>query len=303
MTPMETAIDRVQKAGGKLVKGKWEVEGNLNLSCLNLTELPPMRKIGGYFSCDNNQLTSLAGAPKKVGGYFSCSYNQLTSLAGAPNEVGGGFYCDGNQLTSLEGAPNEVGESFSCSYNQLTSLEGAPKRVGGGFYCNGNQLTSLAGAPEKVGGNFNCHNNQLASLEGAPKEVGGGFYCYSNQLTSLKGAPKEVGGGFWCYDNPLPRGTTYKGWLAGQQAPLPPTTTPPEEEGFYWVREVDRANSPYGGPYKYSKPKIVFVSASDAATNCGQYIRNTFGKLLRLEPSQKQIDYLFLGKKLVPPEY
>ena len=131
MTPMKIAVQRIKDAGGKLVKGKWNVPGDLYLSGLGLTQLPPMGVVGGGFYCGNNQLTSLEGAPK---------------------EVGGDFYCDGNQLTSLEGAP---------------------------------------------------------------EEVGGGFYCYSNQLTSLKGAPKEVGGGFWCYDNPLPRGTTYKGWLAG----------------------------------------------------------------------------------------
>ena len=132
--PMELAVQHIKDAGGKLVKRKWNVPGDLYLSGLGLTQLPPMGVVGGDFYCSNNQLTSLEGAPEKVGGDFSCSYNQLTSLTGAP------------------------------------------------------------------------------------KEVGGGFYCYSNQLTSLKGAPKEVGGDFFCDNNPLPRGTTYKGWLAEQQA-------------------------------------------------------------------------------------
>ena len=36
----------------------------------------------GYFSCADNKLTSLEGAPSVVNNDFSCSYNNLTSLAG-----------------------------------------------------------------------------------------------------------------------------------------------------------------------------------------------------------------------------
>ena len=128
---------------------------DLDLSNMDLTELPDMSTvtIQGNFKCNDNQLTSLTGAPKHVGGKFNCSGNQLTNLKGAPKQVDGGFY---------------------CSYNQLTSLEGAPENVGGDFYCSDNQLTSLTGAPEKVGGNFYCHSSLLTSLKGAPKQVDGG---------------------------------------------------------------------------------------------------------------------------------
>ena len=141
-SPMELAVQRIKDAGGKLVRGKWEVEveGDLDLSYLNLTKLPPMRKVGGDFYCSYNQLTSLEGAPEKVDGSFSCSYNQLTSLEGAPEKVGGSFFCNYNQLTSLEGAPEKVGGDFSCHRNQLTSLEGAPEKVGENFYCDNNPL-------------------------------------------------------------------------------------------------------------------------------------------------------------------
>ena len=76
----------------------------------------------------------------RVGGYFNCSINQLTSLEGAPREVVGSFDCSRNQLTSLEGAPRVVGGEFNCSINQLTSLEGAPREVGGRFYCSDNPV-------------------------------------------------------------------------------------------------------------------------------------------------------------------
>ena len=155
------------------------------------------------FYCDNNQLTSLDGAPKTVKGNFLCRSNQITSLEGAPQTVGGFFYCANNQLTSLDGAPKTVKGSFLCADNQLTSLVGAPKTVKGNFNCANNQpfLTSLIGAPKTVDGYFNCTKNQLTSLEGAPETVNGNFHCDNNQLTSLEGAPKTVNGIFYCASN------------------------------------------------------------------------------------------------------
>ena len=170
------------------------VKGDLDLSCMGLTELPNLGTVTvrGSFYCNNNQLTSLVGAPESVGGDFYCEDNQLTSLVGAPKSVGGDFSCRNNKLTSLVGAPKSVGGYFYCFGNQLTSLVGAPESVDGFFDCRYNQLTSLVGAPESVGGGFYCNNNQLTSLAGAPKSVGGDFYCENNQLTSLVGAPKDA---------------------------------------------------------------------------------------------------------------
>jgi hypothetical protein len=142
--------------------GTVDVDGNVHLHEKNLKELPlKFGKVSGVFYCDNNQLTTIEGAPKEVGGDFYCSHNKLTTIEGAPKEVGGDFYCNNNQLTTLEGAPREVGGSFYCHYNQLTTLEGAPKEVGGEFYCHNNQLTTLEGAPREVGVHFVCYNNPL----------------------------------------------------------------------------------------------------------------------------------------------
>ena len=137
--------------------------GDLDLSNMGLTELPDMSTVTilGNFSCAENQLTSLTGAPENVGGNFDCDHNQLTSLTGAPKEVGGNFNCADNQLTSLTGAPKEVGGNFNCDRNQLTSLTGAPKHVGGNFNCADNQLTSLMGVPEKIGGKILSDGNPL----------------------------------------------------------------------------------------------------------------------------------------------
>ena len=179
------------------------IKGNLDLSVMDLAELPDMSSITimGNFDCENNQLTSLTGAPKSVGGNFKCRNNQLTSLTGAPKSVRLAFDCENNQLTSLTGAPESVGH-FDCRNNQLTSLTGAPARVGGVFNCSNNQLTSLTGAPESVG-IFDCSSNQLTSLTGAPKSVSSDFNCRNNQLTSLASAPESVGGDFNCSNNQL----------------------------------------------------------------------------------------------------
>jgi hypothetical protein len=142
--------------------GGIDVDGNVHLNELKLTELP--LKFG------------------KVSGSFNCSYNNLVSLEGVPKEVGAGFYCSFNKLTSLEGSPIEVGGDFYCSFNKLTSLEGSPIEVGGDFYCATNKLITLEGALRDVGGDFNCSENQLTSLEGGPRGVAGNFYCRMNPI-------------------------------------------------------------------------------------------------------------------------
>ena len=164
--------------------------------------------VDGDFSCREQGLSDFKGVRfGVVGGSFYCYNNQLTTLAGAPREVGGNFYCYNNGLTTLAGAPREVGRNFWGHNNQLTTLEGAPREVGGDFWCKNNQLTSLEGAPQKVGRNFYCSDNQLTTLEGAPQEVGGSFDCDNNGLTTLEGAPREVRWDFNCNNNPVSRKT------------------------------------------------------------------------------------------------
>ena len=84
--------------------GSVDVNSNVDLSDMNLTELPlKFNKVSGYFDCGNNQLTTLEGCPKEVSGSFSCYGNQLTTLVGCPEKVGGSYNCYINKLTSLDG--------------------------------------------------------------------------------------------------------------------------------------------------------------------------------------------------------
>ena len=185
--------------------GLVDVDGHFNCGRQDLTDFKGIRfgHVKGNFYCDENQLTSLEGAPRSVDGNFYCNLNQLTSLVGAPKSVGGSFYCGTNELTSLVGAPESVNRSFWCSSNSLTSLKGAPQEVGGDFVCDRNSLTSLEGSPQRVGGYFVCDRNSLTSLKGAPRTIKMNFSCNINQLTSLEGAPQTVGGDFDCEYNPV----------------------------------------------------------------------------------------------------
>ena len=144
--------------------GLVDINGDFYCSGQNLQDFKGVRfgTVGRDFSCKNNQLTTLEGAPQEVGGGFSCASNQLTTLEGAPQSVGGDFWCQDNQLTTLEGAPQSVEVDFYCYDNQLTTLEGAPQSVDGGFNCENNELTTLVGAPRAVGGRFNCDGNTVS---------------------------------------------------------------------------------------------------------------------------------------------
>ena len=80
--------------------GLIDVNGNVNLMCEGLTELPlTFNKVSGYFSCANNTLTTLKGSPRWIGDWFSCYNNQLTSLEFSPDYIGGYFSCGCNNLT------------------------------------------------------------------------------------------------------------------------------------------------------------------------------------------------------------
>ncbi len=124
--------------------GSIDVDDYVNLADRYLTELPlKFNKITYWFSCSNNELTSLEGSPKLVGEGFYCNDNDLTSLEHSPEYVGGSFYCSNNKLTSLEHSPGKVGSDFYCSYNEITDLYSISNEIGGSFYCISNPLSSI----------------------------------------------------------------------------------------------------------------------------------------------------------------
>ncbi len=79
---------------------KVDIEGKVDMTNMKLTEIPV--KFG------------------RVGGYFDCSFNNLTTLKNCPDYISGSFYVHRNHLTSLEFAPTQIGLSFWIRENNLT---------------------------------------------------------------------------------------------------------------------------------------------------------------------------------------
>jgi hypothetical protein len=121
-----------------------------------------------------------------VGVNFYCNNNQLTSLQGAPASVGGDFNCSANPLTSLQYAPASVGGYFYCANNHLTSLQGAPASVGGYFYdfANGNDFTSPHIAADSSGVYWEYYNYQFRKHATNHHYVIGSYYADSATITS-----------------------------------------------------------------------------------------------------------------------
>lgn len=147
----EKALRKLRIKYRKQKDGTLVVDGDIYLSQKGIDRLPDLSAVvvKGNFSCANNNLVTLEGAPKYVGGYFSCDGNMLETLKGAPQFVDGSFSARRNKLTSLESAPVFVGGDFSCRSNDITTLEGAPAYVGGDFMCHANKLQSLQHAPQQ----------------------------------------------------------------------------------------------------------------------------------------------------------
>jgi hypothetical protein len=131
-----------------------DVDGDVNLWGKKLKSIPlNLNIVNGYFSCYDNNLTSLKGCPVRVGNYFSCHSNELTSLQYSPQYVeSGNFYCGMNKIESLQYCTELIRSNFWCYNNKLTSLEHHPT----------------------VYGNFNCYNNQINTFEN--------FYYYKEDV-------------------------------------------------------------------------------------------------------------------------
>ena len=61
-------------------EGKVDVEGNVDILNLDITEIPvKFGKVTGYFWCPDNKLTTLEGCPDVIGWTFMCYGNNLTN--------------------------------------------------------------------------------------------------------------------------------------------------------------------------------------------------------------------------------
>jgi hypothetical protein len=70
---VDTDLLDILERATKNQDGTYDVKGNVNLNRKQYSKLPMrFRNVSGTFYCNDNNLTSLNGAPKNVGGDFSC---------------------------------------------------------------------------------------------------------------------------------------------------------------------------------------------------------------------------------------
>jgi E3 ubiquitin-protein ligase SspH2 len=99
-------IERYLSSGGK----------TLNLSYLNLTELPELPKGLEKLYCDNNNLNQLPELPEGLK-YLFCNNNKLTHLPELPKGLKV-LYCWNNKINELPELPEGL-EYLNCSDNNL----------------------------------------------------------------------------------------------------------------------------------------------------------------------------------------
>jgi len=128
------------------IRDDGSIDVNGDVSILRYLEQLPLtfNVVNGYFSCGDNNLTTLEGCPKEVYGYFACGGNKLTSLEHSPKIVEGDFFCRFNDcITSLDGLENTITGAFDIQYcENLYSLKGFPKKVGS-FWYNGTPIEPI----------------------------------------------------------------------------------------------------------------------------------------------------------------
>ena len=116
-----------------------------------------------YFTCPNNQLTTLDVSQNTALENLWCTDNQLTTLDVSQNIALTGLYCYNNQLTALDVSKNTALTVLDCYNNQLTALDVSQNTSLIWFSCTGNQIkgeemtrlvNSLPDRTRKNGGEF-----------------------------------------------------------------------------------------------------------------------------------------------------
>jgi hypothetical protein len=99
-------------------QGQFRVCVSDNIEKYIVSRLPfNFRKVTGDFMCPK-QIMTLTGSPRHVGGTFTSGPDNqnISSLEGAPDYVGKDFWCMSTLLKSLEGAPEVIKGYFGTKW-------------------------------------------------------------------------------------------------------------------------------------------------------------------------------------------
>jgi len=127
--------------------GRVRVEGDLDLSGNNISELPPcLYKVEGKLYLNKNQISKIENIPSSVT-ELHLGDNQITKIENIPNTVTV-LSLSGNQIAKIENIPNSV-IHLGLSYNKITTIENIPDSVKT-LYLNNNQITKKGNIPDTV---------------------------------------------------------------------------------------------------------------------------------------------------------
>lgn len=123
LSPKWFGIERYEKD-----KGKYDVQGSVDLRYWELEELPyNFGIIHGNFYCSYNKLKTLKGSPTICLSSFDCSFNNLESLEFSPLKITDWLNCSNNKISSILNCPNVSRIDFEN--NNLSNLDGLPMSV------------------------------------------------------------------------------------------------------------------------------------------------------------------------------
>jgi hypothetical protein len=141
----------------------------LDLSKLELTEVPPLPRGVKHLYISSNLLTALPELPEGIE-MLSVNNNQLTTLPKIPDSVQT-IYCERNLLTSIPRLPSKL-STLVCSHNQLSELPELPKKLII-LACKNNLLKTLPDLSDLA--SLDCEDNplEIPPPSRVPRDVGG----------------------------------------------------------------------------------------------------------------------------------
>ena len=105
-----------------------DLKNDLYLRNCSIKEFPnyiQFNNVAGSVSLADIGLISLRGCPRKIGGFFSCGYNLITSFTGGPEEI----------LISSTYSRGNSGYGYAASnLKKLVSIEGLAKTINGNLW-------------------------------------------------------------------------------------------------------------------------------------------------------------------------
>jgi hypothetical protein len=148
-----------------------DVDGDVNLRNLNITEIPlNFNKVMGKFCIVNTKIKSLKGCPKYIGSDFELFFcKDLESFEHGPTYVGGNIDAFSTGIKSLKGLLDVI-NNLDLSSSRLTSLKNSPKIINGHFDVSSNKLDSFEGIENTIfnGVYLDLRFNNISSFDFFP---------------------------------------------------------------------------------------------------------------------------------------